>query len=622
MLSKISSSDRFSKALFIKNIKRLWPIWGSYSFILFWLLYALTFIELKFTFFSDYDKISLRTLDFIYTEETEICLWIAIFFSVLMALGNFSYLGTEKSCYFIHALPLKRETLFGTNFISGLLMMYVPNVVFYLLTNVLCIKEGFYFIKALSVWLLVISVEELFFYAMAVLCLIIVGHNIAGSVFYGVLLGLAEILTGLINGIFENLYYGVGTRLVSFRNDYTCIISPIRFFIRMNIYRESSNTETVEPVYIFEEFWPVMIGAFVTALLFIAAAILLYRVRKSERSGDVVAIDFLRPVFRWFFGISIALLFTFLINETLFYTFKYRFIMLPITFVLIMVFGIVAYLAAEMIIRKNFRIFSGLGRQFVLYACCLAAASLLMLGLGHRMIKTYPDPSKVSAARLSIYGNEYMITDPEMIRELIDVHKVIVDEYDEIRESDEIDTTTWITLTLEYYLEKREVYRQYSIPVNNSNINKAIDGFCIPHTRELSLDVLDFSKIISSSIGGNFGDEYGYFNINEAQTRELIEELKKDIDEGRANLYDLAGEPWLYSSYSYDPVNDESFTLELQFSYDKQKTDSDVYWKYDQRTYRRISINGNCRHAINYIIYNLDFYNQYDPTDTPIDMLY
>ena len=118
-------------------------------------------------------------------------------FGLLCAMAVFSYLYASRSVGMLHALPLRREGLFLTNYLSGLLFLLLPNLAVFLLALAAEVFAGTVVFSSLFTWLVVVSLFGLFFYSFAVFCAMFTGHVLALPAFYVVLNGLAAAVLGL-----------------------------------------------------------------------------------------------------------------------------------------------------------------------------------------------------------------------------------------------------------------------------------------------------------------------------------------------------------------------------------------------------------------------------------------
>ena len=170
-----SVTSCFNSTLYRKNLSRFWPIWALYSVI--WLfalpLNLLTTIQRgqnwaleDLTHSLDYfSRVSVG-------YSLNLGTVLAVIFGLLAAMAVFSYLDASRSACMMHALPLRREALFFTNYLSGLSFLLLPNAAIFGLTLAGEAVGNCLDLKALAIWLLVQSASCLFFYSFAVFCAI------------------------------------------------------------------------------------------------------------------------------------------------------------------------------------------------------------------------------------------------------------------------------------------------------------------------------------------------------------------------------------------------------------------------------------------------------------------
>ena len=127
--------------------------------------------------------------------------------ALLCAMAVFSYLYASRSVGMLHALPLRREGLFLTNYLSGLLFLLLPNLAVFLLALAAEVFAGTVVFSSLFTWLVVVSLFGLFFYSFAVFCAMFTGHLLALPVFYGVLNCLAAIISTLMDSVLYPVSY-------------------------------------------------------------------------------------------------------------------------------------------------------------------------------------------------------------------------------------------------------------------------------------------------------------------------------------------------------------------------------------------------------------------------------
>ena len=147
-----SGTSYFNTTLLGKNLARFWPIWGVYA--LSWLLLLPVGILLQ----ADYwDAMQARSYPLALASNGGFSLVLTFLFGILCAMAVFSYLYSARSVGMLHALPMRREGLFLTNYLSGLLFLIVPNFAVFLLALVAEALNGAVVFSSLFVWLVVTS---------------------------------------------------------------------------------------------------------------------------------------------------------------------------------------------------------------------------------------------------------------------------------------------------------------------------------------------------------------------------------------------------------------------------------------------------------------------------------
>ena len=195
----------WNAALLRKNATRFWPIWGAYGAALMLMpLLLLTDGLNRTNYVYSVEDIAIGVLTF----ACPIGLVLAAVFSIFAAMAVFSYLYNPRSVGLMHALPIRREGLFLTNYVSGLAFMVVPQALVFVLTLGVSALLGAVPVGALIQWLLSQVCFVLFFYSFAVFCAMFTGNILALPVFYGVLNFLAGGLNILLNQLLQQFVYG------------------------------------------------------------------------------------------------------------------------------------------------------------------------------------------------------------------------------------------------------------------------------------------------------------------------------------------------------------------------------------------------------------------------------
>ena len=173
----------WNSTLFFKNLRRFWPIWGSYGAVLLLvpLTFLLTWLDRNSTLAAD--TVALDLVSFVSPTG----LVFSAVWSVISAMAVFSYLYNARSVQLYHALPIRREGLYLTNYLSGLSFLVLPLGAVFLFTLAVEAVSGTLMLWPLLQWLIAQVCFALFFYSFAAFCALFVGHIVALPVFYGIL---------------------------------------------------------------------------------------------------------------------------------------------------------------------------------------------------------------------------------------------------------------------------------------------------------------------------------------------------------------------------------------------------------------------------------------------------
>ena len=571
MRSRISSSKGPAGTVFFKNIKRHWPLWAAYAFFVMWLLPGILYFNNCFRDNSSHVTVVKRLELSVLQDQLPIALTLAVIFGIVFALCVFHYLQTEKSCYFMHSLPVSRDRLFAVNALSGFCMMAVPNLLAYIVANLVCLGFGVNGIGVLSIWLLSITVEEMFFYSFAILCMMVIGEAIYAGVVYLIMIFIVPLMFWVVNMIYQNLFYGINSDLLEIPDNFLGILSPVEYFRSIDVKSiwdaelEITVRYTIEP----ESVW-IYVTAVIAAFLLTMTAVLAYRKRKSESANELIALNPLKPVFKWGVGICCGLVMAMLLNETMFYRMYETDKICYITFALIVVFAVIGYLIAEMLSRKTVRVFKNIGRRLCVFAVTVALLSVALILVGSARSRKVGDAEDITYAYFEINGNGTDFSDADDIRQIIAIHTAIVDSYDDITEKIySRNYTAGYTVELTYSTEDEYYQRYYLLPAGFDEIGTLIEDFINDNAAEIVFgqyydkdrDILDESEetetggfsVEEATIYARFEDEAALKSITLTQEESvrLYNAVLKDISEGYADFNELTGGMLVYVSPEY-----------------------------------------------------------------------
>lgn len=438
-----SGTSFFDGTVFKKTICRFWPLWGMYFAV--WLvalpLNGLILLRLEANARPGLTGGYME--NFAYSSVPEAAgaaLPIALVFGVLCAMAVFSHLYNARSANLFGSLPIRREGLFLTHYLAGLAFLVVPNAVIFLLCLALETAGGCVVMDGLLFWLAVSCGECFFFYSLAVFCAMFTGHILALPAFYGIINCLAYGVTGLVLTVFQMFYYGFTT----FGNGVFEVIKWLTPVERLgervvSHWAYPSNTTGVGDPFdysqrILRTCGLGTVGIYAAAALALTAgAFFLYRARNLESAGDVVSVKVMRPVFKYGVAFCVGLA---LGMGTAFAVGGLEEFGLAAA---IVVWGVIGYFAAEMLLQKSFKVFRS-WKGAVAVAGAFIALSLVV-GFDLTGFETrVPDPANVAtvyvggldAVRLDDTGDQVrlLVDDPGQIGLLVDLHRAAVEQRD------------------------------------------------------------------------------------------------------------------------------------------------------------------------------------------------
>ena len=436
-----SKTSCFNGTLFRKNLSRYWPLWGLASFggAMFPLAMLLELLHDGFRFWSP-----LETRQAYYTVLSYGVPVISIVYAILCAMAVWSYLYNARSVGMMHTLPIRREGLFVTNVLSGLTMMAIP----YAVTGVLLVLVTMLFggFEPMGVLVTVLGVmgESLFFFGLATFCAFIVGNVFMLPALYGLLNFIAVLTDFMVNLLAQGFCFGLNS---SYSGTVEWL-SPVVYLVQKISPNSTYETQwvtdrlggqryetSVLTSVTLENGWLIAAYAAAGAAL-LGLAWLLYRRRRSESAGDVVAVGWMKPVFRYGCAVYAAILGGRLLYALLWDSFQSGryFTVLPMILCMI-AGGAIGYYAASMLLAKTPRVFKTTWKGMLAVALgCAALCGAMKCDL-FGVVRRVPAPDSVKLVNVYAAGSNYYLTpgkDDALIEKVRTLHQTIIDDKDYI----------------------------------------------------------------------------------------------------------------------------------------------------------------------------------------------
>lgn len=463
----------FNVPFFRKQAKRFWPLWSLYTLLFVMLLPMYMLMQAQARFLGP-ESLADKFQTYLASMATFGSLWINLFFCILVAMALWSYLYNNRSVSMIHALPLTRGTLFLTNYVAGLLFSIAPSLVVFVLALGVEVFVGALTIPALCTWLLCQILFTIFFFSFATLLAFVTGHILALPFFYGIFSVLTKGITMLLDGVFSSFVYGYSERSLTALDWFGNWLSPL--------YALQLKVRPVRP-YVAEDLVvrpPMEVSGLGVLAVYAAVglgmallAYLLYRRRSLELAGEVITVSYLKPVFKFGVAICSGLAFGMMFYQ-LFQQFFSRGIWSLLFFLLL--WAAIGYYAAEMMLRKSFRVFRAGAPGLFALLLLMTAAMLAMEYDISGYEKTVPDAEKVQMVQV-LGWQDSKLTTAEDIGGTIALHETLIqqkadierqsDEYSRNSNSDYYKDHELYSIQLRYTLQDGSIFqRRYSIPVS------------------------------------------------------------------------------------------------------------------------------------------------------------
>lgn len=469
MKSKISF---FNAGLFRSTLRRFWPLWTIH--FAGWLLFLPVL-----TLMNNLGPNKSTNFIFAICENAVFASSVVAFImAILAAMAVFSFMYSSRSTGLIASLPVRREAIFGSAWLGGVFAVLASNLVIALLTFLFSldatINTALAF-KAAFTWLGVYSMQFILFYGIASLTAVMTGSIAVLPILYIIFNFLAVGIESIIRLDFSCLIWGMSN------GSFDCVLdflSPLVYMVGSFVPDVEYNTPYVadtlgslldrECVAVTYSHWLPTVIYCLVGLIFSAAALMVFRKRRMESAGDVVAVRCMHPVFKYGVTVCSALCGGLLLYTVLFALFESRSASVFIMILSMIIFAFIGYFGAKMLLEKSFHVFRGSWVGFIV-VCCLCAVFTLCCDLDVCGIGAYV-PKEGSIKSITVYQTG-SVEDPAIIENYRQLHEKIVsykDEYEHIVYSDDTES-----IMFEYKLKNgRTVSREYTLPMDDENVER------------------------------------------------------------------------------------------------------------------------------------------------------
>lgn len=554
-----SKTSLFNQGVSLNLLKRYWPLWMTY----FVLLLLMTPARLS----GMVDRLTPgEMLNYTLLCSGRDIVLLSMAASPLAALAMYNYLYTAKGSGMMNMLPLRRETMFLTAFLTGLVPMLAADVLVMLITALFYGGRLVYF-KTLLLWLAMAVMGNVSFYGFAVFCAVLTGNLAVMPVLYVVLNLTVYVAERAVRYLLGAFVYGMSTSSCSL-----IIFSPIIQLLHFldvdavnyvdadGVLRQVANAYQVNGLG--------ALGIYCAAGLVCAAlALLIYRRRQMERATDVVAVPVLKPVFKYCMTFGTAVVLAYVVYDWLVPGNVSGMAATLLVLLLLLAGAVIGYYAAEMLMQKTLKVFPGRWKGCLVSCLVLAVLTMAwefdLFGYERRV----PEADQVELVWLLQNGT--YLTEQENLQALTALHRSFVDNKAENESADER-----FTVSIKYTLKNGKIVdRQYPVRYDQETLNdpdsdiRRYEALCNADEARTSRVVPPFPVTVTNvgygNIYVNYRDENGDYqgenlNLTDEQAFALYQCLLKDLEAGTAGRY------WAGDSDAYlDTVSNIGINLEF-----------------------------------------------------------
>lgn len=491
---------------------------------------------------------------------------MSLLFGCFAAMAVWSYLMSGRTVGLMHALPVTRTQAFFSHILSALGALTAGNVLIFLLTA-LC-SAGFSYVDwaALGTWLLLTELMALFFFALGSLCAMVTGWLLAVPVLYGAMNVIALLLYAVISTMAQMFYFGYSssdipesiTWLTPVGRIWDAVANGGAQPIEVQ-FREPIGTQTYHR-------FQLPASAFSTCIIYAAVGIALlalvwwlYKKRPSETAGDAMSFRWLQPIARWSIGLCGGLGLGLFLN----------YVILGSSFagllICQLVMGVICFFAAQMLLKKKFRIFTRRWwvETLALVLTLLAVTLCIRLditGYQHRV----PDAEDVTSVRFHASYADFTTDDPAAVESVISLHRAILEQYDETGER--LENQTYLDteggpitryVRVDYQLRNgTSLRREWRVSiVNGSDIHRLLTQLVNRTDCRESLMGLDALRKYGgvSNVAGGYVSQYetgAFADLTRQQAQDLVSHALADAANSRTPIDPLRG--GMYSGTNLD----------------------------------------------------------------------
>ncbi|SCJ72808.1 Uncharacterised protein [uncultured Eubacterium sp.] len=437
-----------SAVLVKRNLKRFWLIPFA-AFLAYFIKGVLPLIVKS----SKYENLRYLTDDAL-SNHDYVYLGVLMVLPICASIAVFSYLHGNAPATAMHAMPFSRKKLYRSSVLSGLIMILLP-VLFIGACYAVLLRGDAYELgpEALPSWIIRTLISAFFVYAVSTLAAVVAGSIVTHILLAMFFNGLLPITIYIINRFTYAFLFGYANSPLA-----SSILSPVSF--ERSSYGSFFNGDTLL----------IYLAYLLFAFILIWCSAAAYRRLPLEKEGNATVITWLGEIVCILFAFVGTIIFGFFIA----YWGGEMINLLPLL-IGSLVSSFLFYIIARMILEKSLAVFRP--TVFKKYTAVLVAVALFF-GLTVFDLTGYttkvPEAGAVKSVTLDddflqtgifqdSFSSEIILTEKENIQNLIEFHRLLVENKGDLTERSDAP----YYFNINYHLnDGKEIKRTYRISMD------------------------------------------------------------------------------------------------------------------------------------------------------------
>ncbi len=446
---------------------------------------------------------------------------ITMIIPVVIGIFVTRFMQNKAQSVHIHSMPVKKQEIYFTNIISGAVILVLPIMLTVLgMLAILGYGDFNRFMPDIMNWTYISFALQFITYAVTVFMGTIISNSTIQTIFTYVFMVFPIGIYLLLAYTLKVLSVGYSTVGVERTESLAMKLSILpQIFISATRGIENNIENNLYLIYI------------IVAIIILKTSYFIYKKRKVEKAGDVVAFKGLVPIIKY----GITFCFMILVGLIVYMIYEQSLVHMLVAY---FITAIIAYFLSEMLIRKSVRVLDS-------YKGCigyLVVITILIVGIIYDITgfaTKVPNIANVESVEYILntkYFGKASLKDEENKQAVMDIHRLIVDNNAYKREYDK---GGYNTISFEYVLKNgQKIKREFKMENDNNLRNKIaeIDAkiFATEEFKkkvykvfnEYDIDKVNNIRILNRSKKTSY--ENAVYITNKKHIEELLDIMRKD----------------------------------------------------------------------------------------------